>query len=262
MTATLPTFYLGTHQPAWLATAGVPLFISHRRLTGRRTLPRAGAPWALDSGGYSELSLYGEWRTTAWQYVAAVRRYRDEIGRLQWAAPRDHMCEPDILARTGRTVAEHQRLTTADFIELRSVAPDLPIVPVLQGWCRGDHLHHAEQYERAGVDLSAYPVVGVGSVCRRQNTLSAYLIFTELARETGLPLHGFGVKTTGLLDYGARLASADSLAWSVSGRHEPGCTTTHATEANCQAYALAWRSELLARLDRAAAESTRRAVTT
>lgn len=81
------TFYLGSHQPHWLATAGVPLFISHRRLADRKTLPRATAEWALDSGAFSELSLYGEWRTTVREYHRAVRRYDDEIGKLSWAAP-------------------------------------------------------------------------------------------------------------------------------------------------------------------------------
>ncbi|WP_430623729.1 DUF7221 family queuine tRNA-ribosyltransferase-like protein [Mycolicibacterium sphagni] len=32
---------MGSHQVSWLATAGVPLFISHRRLAGRKTFPRA-----------------------------------------------------------------------------------------------------------------------------------------------------------------------------------------------------------------------------
>jgi hypothetical protein len=80
-------FYLGTHQPAWLARdLGVPLLVSHRRLAGRRRLPRATGPWALDSGGFTELSLYGRWSTDAHAYVAAVRRYSEEIGNLDWAA--------------------------------------------------------------------------------------------------------------------------------------------------------------------------------
>jgi hypothetical protein len=44
-------FYLGTHQTGWLAKAGVPLFVSDRRLRKRVTLPRAIADWAEDSGG-------------------------------------------------------------------------------------------------------------------------------------------------------------------------------------------------------------------
>lgn len=87
-------FYLGTHQPSWLARdLGVPFLISHRRLAGRRSLPRASSPWALDSGGFTELSLHGRWRTDAATYVKAVRRYATEIGNLDWAAPRDRMTE-------------------------------------------------------------------------------------------------------------------------------------------------------------------------
>ena len=66
--------------------------------------------------------------------MAAVRRYRDEIGGLEWAAPMDWMCEPFMLAKTGLTVAEHQARTVANYLELRSLAPELPFVPVLQGW--------------------------------------------------------------------------------------------------------------------------------
>lgn len=49
-------FYLGAHHPGWLAHAGVPLFVSYARLGPMKRLPRAAAPWALDSRGFSELS--------------------------------------------------------------------------------------------------------------------------------------------------------------------------------------------------------------
>lgn len=54
-------FLLGTHQPGWLARAGVPLFISDVRLRVYKTLPRAAVPWALDSSGFSELQYHGRW---------------------------------------------------------------------------------------------------------------------------------------------------------------------------------------------------------
>lgn len=44
------------------------------------------------------------------------------------------MCEPSMLKKTGKTVQEHQTLTINNFIELRQLAADLPIIPVLQGW--------------------------------------------------------------------------------------------------------------------------------
>ena len=68
--AKAPVLYLGTHMDGWLAHVGVPLFVSHRRLVRRKTLPMARSGWALDSGGFSELSMYGGWRTnTLEEYV-------------------------------------------------------------------------------------------------------------------------------------------------------------------------------------------------
>jgi hypothetical protein len=195
------TFYLGTHLPAWFAHVDVPLFVSHRRLQRQKTWPAASGPWALDSGGFTELSTYGEWRTTSADYVTAIGRYRDEIGRLDWCSPQDWMCEPFMVTKTGKTVAEHQRLTVDNFLQLRTLAPDVPFVPVLQGWTVDDYLRHVDQYAAAGIDLPNLPRVGVGSVCRRQDTDAARYIFTRLAG-LGIRPHGFGVKTTGLRAYG------------------------------------------------------------
>lgn len=238
-------FYLGTHQPAWLTRhLDVPLLVSHRRLAGRRTLPRANTRWACDSGGFVELSLHGRWRTTVTAYVTAVRRYADEIGQLDWAGPMDHMCELHVLARTGATVHTHQRRTVANYLQLRDLAPDLPFIPVLQGDTAASYERCADLYERADVDLTALPLVGVGSVCRRQHTAEVEHIMRTLAAR-GLRLHGFGVKTTGLTRYASTLASADSMAWSFRGRHVPGCTPGHRTESNCLHFALAWHDRLL-----------------
>ena len=66
----------------------------------------------------------------------------------------DWMCEESVLRKTGLTVeGHHQRRTMENFLELKSKAPELPIVPVLQGWTIGDYWRHVEQYGRAGVDL-------------------------------------------------------------------------------------------------------------
>jgi hypothetical protein len=67
------------------------------RLKNRKAFPRARAPWALDSGGFTELKDHGRWRITAAEYVAEVRRYAEAIGRLEWAAPLDWMCEPWVI---------------------------------------------------------------------------------------------------------------------------------------------------------------------
>ncbi|WP_229069004.1 hypothetical protein [Actinoplanes sp. DH11] len=245
-------FYLGTHQPHWLAALGVPLFVSDRRLRRYRRLPVAAAPWALDSGGFTELSQYGTWDTgpAPAVYANRVRRYRDEIGHLAWAAPQDWMCEPAILAKTGLTVAEHQDRTITNYERLRDLAPDLPFVPVVQGWTPGDYLRCVDRYQRAGIDLTRMPLVGVGSVCRRQSTVQVGDILTALHQAGLTRLHGFGFKTLGLARHGHLLASADSMAWSAQARREPALPGCHGHRncANCARYALAWRTRLITKV--------------
>ncbi|MEV6639631.1 hypothetical protein [Amycolatopsis sp. NPDC051371] len=246
------TFYLGVHQPAWLERdLGIPLLVSHRRLAGRRTLPRATHEWAVDSGGFSELSLYGRWRSDAHAYVAAVRRYRDEIGKLAWAAPQDWMVEQAVRNRTGLSVRTHLQRTVGNYLQLRDLAPELPIIPVIQGDEVADYHRCADLYERHGVDLAALPLVGVGSVCRRSHTGEVERIVRSL-HARNLTTHCFGVKTQGLARYGEAIASSDSAAWSFSGRYLPGCTPSHRNEANCLRYALAWRARLHRKLTAAA----------
>jgi hypothetical protein len=211
-------------------------------------MPRATDPWALDSGGFTELSLHGRWTLSARHYVAAVRRYATEIGRLEWAAPQDWMTEDVIRARTGGSIRDHQRRTVSSYLHLRSAAPDLPFIPVLQGQSLADYLRCADLYDKAGVDLAALPVVGVGSICRRQHTSEVEQIIRALAGR-GLRLHGFGVKITGLSRYANKLISADSMAWSFRGRHVAGCSPTHRTESNCVHFALAWHDRVRQALD-------------
>jgi hypothetical protein len=239
-------FFLGTHHPHWLERTDVPLFVSRRWLANRKKLPIAQGPWVLDSGGFTELSLYGEWRTHPMQYVTEVQRFSQEVGRLEWVAPQDWMCEPFMLAKTGKSIEAHQYLTVASYRELQEHG--LPVIPVLQGWDLDDYLRCAQIYEDCGVSLVDESVVGLGSVCRRQNMATTGAIIRRLAGE-GFSLHGFGVKLTGLESYGDCLVSADSMAWSYRARHDyplKGCT--HKSCANCLRYALRWRTQVLARL--------------
>jgi hypothetical protein len=244
------TFFLGTHRPHWLGIVDVPLFVSRRALEPRRSFPRALAGWCLDSGGFSELSQYGEWRLDARRYARMVRLYSREIGSMRWAACQDWMCEDHILKETGKTVADHQRLTVNNYLDLRTMAPELPIIPVLQGWLPDDYLRHADMYEACGISLAALDTVGIGSVCRRQSMQGMYGLIYRL-HSRGIRLHGFGVKVTGLRSYGQYLQSSDSMAWSYTARRQrirlEGCSHQNCT--NCRRWALRWRRELLASLD-------------
>lgn len=260
------TFYLGTHRPNWLydpAFASVPLFLSYHtlreRCLARKPLARSVATWAMDSGGFTELHKHGCWTISAREYATSVRRLRDEVGGLQWAAVQDWMCEESARCATGLSVAEHQRRTVDSVLELRALDPSLPWAPVLQGWSVSQYHDHVELYDKHGIDVVREPVVGLGSVCRRSNTTSLWRIVTDIVLGyPGIRLHGFGFKTTALrheIDWPmvpiwSRIASADSLAWSLAARKEsrlPGCDHPGPCQ-NCPRYALLWRERLLEQL--------------
>lgn len=242
------TFFLGTHHADWLEKTSAPLFLSRRILERRRTLPRAKGLWALDSGGFTELSMHGMWLLPPRSYARLVRRFRDDVGQLAFAAIQDWMCEETLLRRTGLDVAAHQERTIINWLELNAIAPELPWLPVLQGWTRGDYLDHIDAYARVGTDLTMLPLLGVGTMCRRQHTMRAALLRNEL-HELGLKIHAFGFKTSGLMSSWQSMTSSDSLAWSFHARKgapHPDCA--HSRCSNCLRFALAWRDDLLARL--------------
>jgi hypothetical protein len=242
------TFYLGSHMAHWLGFSPVPLFVSDRKLRNRRTFPRASSDWCLDSGGFTELSLYGEWRTTPEDYVHGIRRYQSEIGRLQWASQQDMMVEDVMLARTGLTIADHQQQTINNFLTLRTIASDLPIIPVIQGQTLSDYLRHIDAFNQAGIDLTKETTVGIGSVCRRQASKEIVGIVQGVTN-AGIRLHGFGMKTLGLTKVYHLMQSADSMAWSFIARKRqirlPQCTHKAQKCQHCMEFAILWRQELL-----------------
>ncbi len=266
-------FFLGTHQPHWLGDerfVDVPLFVSRRRLASHKTLPEAVTTLAIDSGGFTELQMYGRWTLAAPEYADHVGRYRRAFGKkLRWVAPQDWMCEPlvrtggvaargVVFAGTGLTVLEHQQRTVENFLELRGLLGEL-VIPVLQGWSLADYWRCQELYKAAGVDLASCETVGVGTVCRRQSTNEATQIMSTLAVD-GLRLHGFGFKKSGLKNCHTLMVSADSTAWSDTARQNPVCLPGHNMPgprrpkghkncANCAEWALQWRTDLLTQME-------------
>lgn len=156
-------FYLGTHETHWLGRTDVPLFISARRLRGRKNHHRALGQWALDSGGFSELSIHGKWITPPEQYADEVYGYQEKIGNLQWAAQQDWMCEPVMVEKTGLSVEEHQSRTIENYLALRRIAPEIPWIPVLQGFRHDDYIRHVGEWEKVGVNLPLLPLVGLAA---------------------------------------------------------------------------------------------------
>lgn len=213
-------FYVGLHQPAD-AQHFDRAFISVNRLRGRKK-PIAAPAWIMDSGAFTEIAEHGHYRQGVEDYAAEIRRWAYPGSGLVAAVAQDYMCEPFIVAKTGLSVAEHQRLTIERYDALMACdTGGVYIMPVLQGYTVADYVAHIRQY---GSRLKHGAYVGVGSVCKRNTDIRQIeAILTAIKRERpDLLLHGFGLKVTALSSGVVRelLHSADSMAWSFAARKE------------------------------------------
>jgi len=249
-------FYLGTHRGRWLEDLqfhAVPLFVTYNLLSAYRrhgdAFPKGiAADYAIDSGAYTEISRYGEWRDPPDIYGGRIYRFIDDIGRRpDFVAIQDFPCERSALAASGLTVDDHLKLTLDSLLYLRAEFPHVNWLPVLQGWRLEDYLRHEAMHRSAGIDLAEEPLVGLGSVCKRDSTAEIAAIVTALSAR-GIRLHGFGVKRGGLARVGHMLTSADSMAWSATARRSgirlPGCLYRGPCN-NCPRYARQWRLDTL-----------------
>ena len=238
-------FYLGVHRPSWMPLTDVPLFVSAVTLRRRRRTPKVKGRWALDSGGFSQLQVHGAWTGSDNVYAAEVNAWEGQAGMpCDFAACRDMMCEPFMLAKTGLTIRDHQLWTIDSYMNLCALAPWIAWLPVIQGWHVDNYRAHVEMYREAGVELRELARVGVGSICRRQATREGAEIIVAMAG-LGIRVHAFGVKVEGLKLFGHRIASADSMAWSFVARRRRLLLETcigkgHANCANCFTWAHEW----------------------
>lgn len=211
-------FFVGTHQPADAKNLG-PVCVSINRLRKRKS-PFLVGDWIMDSGAFTEISTHGRYRYSVKEYAEEARRWVNN-GNLQAIVAQDYMCEPFILAKTGLTIAEHQRLTIERYDALLAERLPVHIMPVLQGFAPADYATHVRQY---GTRLTEGMWVGVGSVCKRQGDpkLTAEVLRAILSVRPDLKLHGFGVKLSSLKhpEVRAQLHTADSMAWSFSARKQ------------------------------------------
>lgn len=210
-------FYVGLHHPSD-ARYVERAFISAHALHKRRS-PVEAREWILDSGAFTTLLLHGRYTSTPSDYADLVRRFASP--GLVASVSQDYMCEPSMLALTGLSTSEHQRLTIERYDAIIAAKPNVYVMPVLQGYEPEQYAAHVRQY---GDRLGESAWVGVGSVCKRNASWVAVRDVLEaiLAERPDLRLHGFGVKTTSLA-YAAvrdRLYSADSMAWSFAARYE------------------------------------------
>jgi len=193
-------------------------FLSANRLRRRKSDFPANN-WIMDSGAFTEISMFGHYRHPVSEHADLINRWA-VCGNMELAVAQDYMCEPFILAKTGMTVLDHQRLTIERYDELLALT-DQPIMPVLQGFWPMEYLRHIDLY---GGRLKPGMRVGIGSVCKRNGTPKAIVdvIWALKAEAPELLYHGFSVKYTALLNAYIHdaLYSADSMAWSFAARKQ------------------------------------------
>lgn len=213
----MDAFYPGLHQPS--DAQHFERCCIHIGRLERRRKPLGCHELLLDSQAFMKLKLHGRYPETPGQYVRRVERAAQLCERVT-AVTEDYMCEPFVLARTGLSLVEHQRLTIVRYDAIRAALdPQIALMPVLQGYHPREYVDHIRQY---GVRLGPGAWVGVGSVCKRNSdpaAIRAVLLAIKAVRPD-LRLHGFGVKITALASPTVRqlLYSADSMAWSLNAR--------------------------------------------
>jgi hypothetical protein len=209
-------FFVGLHQPSD-AKHFDRSFISINRLRNRKGKFRV-AKWMLDSGAFTTIYKHGHYPESVETYAAQIRRWKNN-GELLAAVSQDYMCEPAMLAKTGLTVADHQRLTIERYDALLRCDTGVYILPVLQGYEPEEYVSHIRQY---GSRLAQCAWVGVGSVCKR-NSSPCLILDVLIAIKTERPdlnLHCFGLKITALAHGTIRklTSTADSMSWSFEAR--------------------------------------------
>jgi hypothetical protein len=211
-------FFTGLHHPSD-AQHFERCFISINAIKNRKSGFKVRR-WILDSAGFSAISTHGDHELSVAEYAAQIRRW-SKNGHLLAAVAQDYMCEPKMLARTGLTIPEHQRLTIERYDALIAERPGVYILPVLQGWTPEDYVRHLKQY---GKRIRRGAWVGVGSICKRNGDPNAVIeILSAIhAERSDLKLHGFGLKKTALSLPAVRehLHTSDSMSWSFAARKQ------------------------------------------
>lgn len=212
-------FFIGWHQPT-IGKSGCANFdramISINRLIDRKSDFPINR-WILDSGAFTRITS-GKGHLCPQVYAAQIDRW-SRCGDLAAAVTQDWMCEPFVLAITGLSIVEHQRLTIERFDILKDlIRSPTYLMPVLQGYDPIDYVRHLKDY---GDRICLGDWVGVGSICKRNanaNSIAAVLIAIKTARPD-IRLHGFGIKRAALSSSVVwdLLYSADSQAAGLSG---------------------------------------------
>ena len=203
--------YYGIDRQAFVSAIPYAM-VSIRSYINRSFVP--DIEWFLDSGAFTFLLKDGKFPFTTDEYVSMVRASKPDI----WANM-DWCCEENVLKSTGLTVKDHIQKTVENGRALIDRAPGF--VMILQGYEESDYLECIDMSRDAGL---LTPIMGIGTLCRRNATMDILSIAERIRREIPdhIKLHGFGVKTDILKipRIYQLLHSVDTYAWAYNAQKE------------------------------------------
>lgn len=211
-------FFVGVFDKRHISWVDKYFMMSYARLKNRKSAinPPSNLEWIMDSSGFSEIHKNGRYTFTTEEYEKSILLHMPN-----WFANMDWMCEQSALAKSGKTVAEHQELTTENHVILQDWAKEngMGFMGVVQGYAKSDYISHIDSLKERGL-ICEY--IGIGSICRRSQDYNIFNIVNTVKEElpSWVKLHLFGVKNsifnhklfTSDLAY-----SCDSMAWSYLG---------------------------------------------
>lgn len=163
----------------------------------------------LDSGAYGSALNDGGFRYSPDDYLSLVGKVQPDY----WSSM-DVCCEPSLpLSMTTRERVQE----TVRLAEILSRAPYPGFLPVIQGWRVSDYLYCIELLTRKGL---IYPVMGIGSLCRRGKVEPILRVLREIHNSLpGVKFHTFGAKirvlTYSLGEAQNYIHSIDTAAWQI-----------------------------------------------
>ena len=203
--------------PVWDTDA---LGLRHWRGFGHRNLHFvAERSVTLDSGGFVAAVRYRGFEWSVGQYMALCAAAPwTRFASMDWyVEPEVAGAHEEVLDRVSGTV----RLNRDCLREARRLGVADRFMPLIQGWEVDDYLRCLDLM----FDLDPFPVVGVGSMCRRhvEGPTGILQVVHELDKALGdspVRLHLFGLKSQGMAAVRAhpRVASFDSQAYGVAAR--------------------------------------------
>jgi hypothetical protein len=231
-------FFTGLHQPSDAQHFDAS-FVSVNRLRNRKSSFKVG-DWIMDSGAFTTIATHGGYPLPVEAYAADIRAIcgRQMHGNLLAVVAQDYMCEAWMLAKTGLTVADHQRLTIERYdalvIALKKPSEGKRVdVPADNQKSKGADSRdgvagsgsdfgcalpapastyimpvlqgyapedYVSHIRQYGARLAQGAWVGVGSICKRNGDPAAiWRVLNAIKTERhDLRLHGFGLKQTAL----------------------------------------------------------------